>query len=166
MAETADHAALTHLLEVFYGHCGAAIWERDGLINKFIGDSVLALFNFPITSPDHARLAVQAARDLQRRCAEASRSDHAGAATRLGVGVGIHSGIAVVGDIGESCRDYTAVGPVVNLAARLQGAAQAGQVLVTDAVFASVADLVPRAQAQSLALKGLEQPVSAYSLNA
>src|SRR5690349_16667714 len=46
MAETADHAAVARLLEVFYGHCGAAIWERDGLINKFVGDSVLALFNF------------------------------------------------------------------------------------------------------------------------
>jgi len=165
MAETADHAAVAHLLEVFYGHCGAAIWERDGLINKFIGDSVLAMFNFPITLGDHVRLAVEAALDLQRRCTQADRSDQAGEATRLGVGVGIHCGMTAVGDIGESCRDYTAIGPVVNLASRLQGAAQAGQVLVTDAVYASVTDQFPQAQALSLALKGFEKPVRAYLLN-
>ena len=76
------------------------------------------------------------------------------------------AGMTAVGDIGESCRDYTAIGPVVNLAARLQGAAQAGQVLVTDAVYASVADRFPRAEAQSLALKGIEKPVRAYALSA
>ena len=75
MALTADHAAVTQVLEVFYGHCGAAIWERDGLINKFVGDSVLALFNFPITREDHVRLAVEAAVDLQSRCVQAGRSD-------------------------------------------------------------------------------------------
>jgi adenylate cyclase len=166
MAETADHAAVARVLEVFYGHCGAAIWERDGLINKFIGDSVLALFNFPITLGDHSRLAVQAALDLQRRCTQAAQSDHATESNRLGVGVGIHCGMTAVGDIGESCRDYTAIGPVVNLAARLQGAAQAGQVLVTEAVYASVSDQFPQAQARSLELKGIEKPVTAYSLNA
>jgi len=84
----------------------------------------------------------------------------------LGVGIGIHCGITAVGDIGESCRDYTAIGPVVNLAARLQGAAEAGQVLVTDAVYASVADQFPQAQQRSLELKGFEKPVRAYALNA
>lgn len=164
MAETEDHAAVAHLLEVFYGHCGEAIWERDGLINKFIGDSVLALFNFPIAHGDHARRAVEAALDLQRRCTQVGRGDQKGEATRLGVGVGIHCGVTAVGDIGESCRDFTAIGPVVNLASRLQGAAQAGQVLVTEAVYASVADQFPQVQAQSLALKGIEKPVSVYSL--
>ena len=174
MAQTVDHTAVARLLEVFYGHCGSAIWERDGLINKFMGDSVLALFNFPITCADHSRLAVHAALDLQRRCTQAARSDPdfdelsrgADQATHLGVGVGIHCGITAVGDIGESCRDYTAIGPVVNLANRLQAAAQAGQVLVTDAVYASVADQFPQAQARSLELKGFEKPVRAYSLNA
>ena len=166
MAETMDHTAVARLLEVFYGHCGAAIWERDGLINKFIGDSVLALFNFPITCADHSRLAVQAALDLQRRCTQAARNDPAGQANHLGVGIGIHCGITAVGDIGESCRDYTAIGPVVNLASRLQSAAEAGQVLVTDAVYASVADQFPQAQARDLELKGFEKPVRAYALNA
>ena len=82
------------------------------------------------------------------------------------MGVGIYCGITAVGDIGESCRDFTAIGPVVNIASRLQGAAQAGQVLVTEAAYTSIADQFPRAEALSLALKGIEKPVLAYSLNA
>ena len=86
MAETADHAAVAYLLEVFYGHCGEAIWERDGLINKFIGDSVLALFNFPITHGDHARLAVEAALDLQPPLQAGEPKQPAGGSDQTGRG--------------------------------------------------------------------------------
>ena len=82
------------------------------------------------------------------------------------MGRGIHCGDTAVGDIGESCRDFTAIGPVVNLASRLQGAAQAGQVLVTEPVYACVAEQFPKAQVLSLTLKGIENPVRAYSLTA
>src|SRR5262249_59180366 len=57
------------LLDTFYDACGTAIWDHDGLLNKTIGDAVMAVFNFPIRHPDdHAEQAVQAARDLQARC--------------------------------------------------------------------------------------------------
>src|ERR1044072_8673984 len=55
------------VLDIFYDECAAAIWEFDGLLNKTIGDAVMAVFNFPIKHPDHARQALLAARELQRR---------------------------------------------------------------------------------------------------
>jgi class 3 adenylate cyclase len=164
MSETRTPAAVAGMLEVFYEQCGLAIWERDGIINKFIGDSVLALFNFPITRDDHLPAAVEAAMDLQRRCIEAKRRSAVGAAGDFGIGVGVHSGVTAVGEIGESCRDFTAIGPVVNLASRRQGAARPGEVLVTDTVYAAVADRFPNAEARTLELKGIEKPVQAYAL--
>ena len=56
------------LLDAFYDECAAAIWEFDGLLNKTIGDAIMAIFNFPIPHHDHAERAVLAARDIQRRC--------------------------------------------------------------------------------------------------
>src|ERR1051325_165248 len=56
------------LLGVFYDECAAAIWEFDGLLNKTIGDAIMAIFNFPIRHQHHAARAVEAAREIQRRC--------------------------------------------------------------------------------------------------
>jgi len=56
------------LLDVFYDACGVAIWAEDGLLNKAIGDAVMAVFNFPVQRADHAARAVQAARGLQENC--------------------------------------------------------------------------------------------------
>ena len=166
MTETRDHAEVTGVLEAFYEVSGKAIWERDGIINKFIGDSVLALFNFPVSREDHVLQSVEAALDLQRRCQQIADPNHGDETHHFGVGVGVHTGPTAVGEIGDSCRDYTAIGQVVNLAARLQGAAAEGEVLVTEAVYSVVADKYPDAPARSLTLKGLEKPVVAYSLQA
>jgi Adenylate and Guanylate cyclase catalytic domain len=63
LSQTLDAGRVHELLDVFYEECAGAIWEHDGLLNKTIGDAVMAVFNFPITRPDHARQAVAAARD-------------------------------------------------------------------------------------------------------
>ena len=125
------------LLGFFYDECAAAIWDYDGLLNKTIGDAIMAIFNFPIRHPDHAARAVEAAREIQRRC-HAQRplltSSLDCDENALGIGIGIDSGTVSFGEFGRSHRDLTAIGTVVNTAARAQSAAQAGQVLVTQAV--------------------------------
>ena len=159
---------VAELLGHFYERCSGPIWERDGLINKLIGDAVFAIFNFPIGRDDHARQAVLSGVELQARCAELRGLlaevgvDDPGA----GVGVGIHTGRVAIGEIGQFCRDFTAIGEVVNLAARLQGVARSGEVLVSDAVYGSVGELFPAAEARTYQLKGLSQPVRAYALEA
>ena len=66
LSQTLGAGQVQELLNVFYDECVRAIWEHDGLLNKTVGDAVLAIFNFPIARPDHARQAVAAARELQR----------------------------------------------------------------------------------------------------
>ena len=158
--------AVSALLDAFYDECAAAIWEYDGLLNKTLGDAVMAIFNFPIRHEDHPARAVLAGQEIQRRC-EARRAslfaENTGlAGSELGVGIGIDSGQASFGEFGRSHRDLTAIGTVVNTAARAQSAAGAGQILVTQAVHDRAGCAVLAGQGQEYHLKGFDAPVQLY----
>jgi adenylate cyclase len=158
LSQGTDSAEVVGMLHEFYDECAAAVWERDGIINKFIGDAVLAIFNFPIMREDHARQAVLAATELQKKCSEKKKLN------AVGVGVGIHTGLASIGEVGTAYKDFTIIGPIVNLASRVQGAAKSGEILVTEEVYGQVADLFPAAESRTYQLKGIENPVKAYTL--
>ena len=81
-----------------------------------------------------------------------------------GLVVGIHTGNASIGEVGTAYKDFTIIGPVVNMASRIQGAAGVGEILVTEAVYRQVEDLFPQAETRSCQLKGIEEPVNAYLL--
>jgi adenylate cyclase len=161
LSESMGSHEIIEILSQFYELCGEAVWERDGIVNKLIGDAVLSIFNFPIGDEGHVENAVLAAIALQERWAARSQ-----AGNEVGVGVGIHTGTVAIGEVGEACRDFTAIGSVVNLASRLQGAAKPGEILVTGDVYASVAGKFPNAAKNDYQLKGLEQPVTAWTLAA
>jgi adenylate cyclase len=82
----------------------------------------------------------------------------------VGVGIGIHTGLASIGEVGTAYKDVTIIGPVVNLASRVQGTAKSGEILVTEEVYTQVADLFPTAESRTYQLKGIENPVKAYTL--
>ncbi|MBA1155722.1 adenylate/guanylate cyclase domain-containing protein [Microvirga mediterraneensis] len=159
--------AVSSLLDAFYDECAEAIWEYDGLLNKTIGDSVMALFNFPIQQPNHAEQAVRAGREILRRCEIRRKtllSDHAALGdTDLGVGIGIDSGVTSFGEFGRSHRDLTAIGPVVNTAARAQAAAATGEILVTQAVYDRAGRDTVKGEGREYRLKGFEAPVQLYA---
>ena len=167
LSERVGGAEAALMLNAFYDACSAAVWERDGIVNKFIGDAVLAIFNFPIMRDDHVRQAVLAGVEIQRLCL-ADRGllarDAEGRDMPIGVGIGIHTGHATIGEVGTAYKDFTIIGPAVNTASRIQAAAQRGDILVTDDVYGQVADLFPAAEARPFHLKGIEHPVNAYRL--
>ena len=136
---------------------------HDGLLNKTVGDAVMAIFNFPITRPDHARQAVAAARELRERCATRQTALVAEGfdPAALGLGIGIHTGLAAFGEFGRVHKDFTAIGDTVNLAARLQAAAQPGEILVSAAAFEKL-DGEASKGARACSLKGYVEPVTAY----
>ena len=70
LSQLLSQDAMSSLLDAFYDVCATAIWEEDGLLNKKIGDAVMAIFNFPIRHNDHVQRALRAARDIQQRCRE------------------------------------------------------------------------------------------------
>ena len=164
LSQQIEAVKMNELLHHFYDRCSAAVWERDGIVNKFIGDAVLAIFNFPLIRERHVQNAVSAAVQLQKDClhmkAEIGLSD----IHTLGVGIGIHTGESYIGEVGTTYKDFTAIGPVVNLTSRLQGAAGIGEIMVTEEVLNHVKDQFPDAQKRTLTLKGINSPVNGYVL--
>jgi adenylate cyclase len=143
-----------------YLHLQADLVTRHhGDVDKFMGDAVFAHFY----GPDMALDAIRCGVEIQRAVRQAAAADPALPA--LAVGVGIATGEVIVGSIGSADRlDYTAVGPAVNLASRLCGAAEAHEILLSDETFARVHDLVAAEPVPPLTVKGFSGPVKAYRM--
>jgi adenylate cyclase len=160
--------AMSSLLDTFYDACAAAIWEHDGILNKTSGDSIMAIFNFPIRHGNHAEQAVLAGRAIQRRDGggreRVPRTGRGREGIAFDVGIGIASGEVSFGEFGRSHRDLTAIGTVVNAAARAQSAAEAGQILVTQAVYDRAGGTVVGCEGRDYPLKGFDVPMRLFSV--
>ena len=125
----------------------------------------MAIFNFPIKIEQHAEMAMTAALDIQRHCKAALAALAArfsATPDKVGIGVGIHSGQVEIGEFSTVRSDFTAIGGTVNMAARLESKAAAGEILVSSESAALTPRLVTKST-RSLALKGIEHPVLAMS---
>jgi adenylate cyclase len=166
LSRTLPPDTCSSLLDAFYDEAATAIWEHDGLLNKTIGDAVMAIFNFPMQHDDHPDRAVLAAREIHRRCderQEALLAEIPGlTGTELGIGIGIDAGEVNFGEFGRSHRDLTAIGTVVNTASRAESTAAPGQTLVTQAVR-DRSDGVD-GTARAYRLKGFDAPVLLYAV--
>jgi adenylate cyclase len=168
LSQRMDPVELSDIVSTFQDQCAQGIWEHDGIVNKQMGDGLMAIFNFPIKIERHAEAAVTAALDIQRRCkaalgAVAKRLDEA-VADSLGVGVGVHTGQVEIGEFSTIRSDFTAIGGTVNLAARLEAQAAAGEILVSVESVALAPALAAGTPTRTLALKGMEHPVLAHVL--
>ena len=166
MSQGAASGDVADMLHGFSDECAAAIWERDGIVNKFMGDAVLAIFNFPILRDDHVQQAALAAQDIQRRWSRKRELVEGSGGASVGVGIGIHTGLASIGEIGTAYKDFTIIGPVVNMASRIQGAAKAGEILVSEEVYQRIADVFPNSESRECQLKGIELAVTVHPLSA
>lgn len=168
LSDRIDAIELSDIVSTFQDRCAQGIWAHDGIINKQMGDGLMAIFNFPIKIERHVEAAVTAALDIQRHCKAAlatlaGRLDEETAKT-LGVGVGIHSGPVEIGEFSTVRTDFTAIGSVVNLAARLEAQAAPGEILMSAECAAQAPDLTTGTPTRLLSLKGIEQPVPAHVL--
>jgi class 3 adenylate cyclase len=141
-----------------------AILQRGGTLDKFIGDSVMAYFGAPMPTEDHASQAVSAAVDIMRANAARNRSLKPGEHSAE-LGIGIHTGPVVVGNIGSDRRtDFTAIGDAVNVAARLEKLAKPGEILVTEAVQRYVRSTHRLRFEGERQLSGRVEPVHVYAV--
>jgi adenylate cyclase len=150
------HAFLEH----FYRVASEAIVRGDGLVDKVVGDEVVALFFGGISGPRHEAAAVTAAIDVAERAARADASPSG----PIPVGTAVHTGEAFVGGIGPSgtIEDFTALGDVVNTAARLVAQARAGEVIVS--VDAAEAARVESRERRTMEIRGRAEPIEAVIL--
>ncbi len=122
MSEKIDSKDLARILNAYFEGATSIVQKHDGMMDKFIGDAVFAIFNAPIDLPGHAGHAVRCAMEIDEFC-EKFRKEQIAAGIDMGhTRIGVHTGTAVIGNFGSSSRvNYTAHGDAVNTAARLEG---------------------------------------------
>jgi class 3 adenylate cyclase len=165
-AESAEPEEVMALLHDYHAALVPLIQEFEGTLDRFVGDGLIVYFNDPLPCPNPAERAVAlgvAMRDAVAALAQRwRRHDH-----QLGFGIGIAQGFATLGQIGFEGRfDYSAIGTVINTAARLCEAAKDGQILVTSRVAAAVAETVDVKEIGPLTFKGLSRPLAVCNVEA
>ena len=166
-AEHGDPAGVMAVLNDYLGRMADIVIAHGGTINEFIGDAIFAVFGAPVEHEDHAERAAAAALAMQRAMAPLNAENAARGRPRFEMGIGLHTGEAVVGNIGSEQRTkYAVVGAAVNLAARVEGCTVGGQVLITAETLERLGDLAETAPPIHAELKGLDAPVALYELRA
>ena len=163
MSENSDPADVFRKLSGALDAFSQAVQQEGGIVNKYLGDGLLAFFGAPEEQPDHSRRAVRAALNI------AAVARGLGADARfpgLKVGIGIHAGPVMVGDLGGDRREYTAVGDVVNVASRIEAVNKelGTTILATRWVIDRVGDGPVVRQLPPRVLRGREAPVDLYEV--
>ena len=158
---------LVHLLNEYLTAMTNVVFQYDGLLDKYMGDAVMAVFGAPLDQPDHALRACRTAlgmmeelKKLQKKWAEEGKPV-------LDIGIGINSGDMVVGNMGSDMRfDYTVVGDMVNLGSRLEGTNKeyGTNIVISEYTYNDVKDVFFCRELDSVIVKGKKLPVKIYEL--
>lgn len=164
LAEQRDPEEWREIVTGAHRRVGEAIYRYEGTIAQLLGDGVLAFFGAPIAHEDDAERAIRAALDIL-----AAIGDYAGELRRAGrvpdfqMRVGLNTGLVVVGHIGHDLHmEYTAIGDTVNLAARMQAAAEPNSILVADNTYRPTSQLFDFEDRGKINVKGKAEPVQVY----
>lgn len=156
---------VVYILNKYLELWSVAIFEFGGTLDKYIGDCAMAFYNAPIKVDNHELAAIKSALTMRKRAAELNKEIYDEFGINLDFGVGIHTGPAVVGNIGYDFRmDYTAIGDTVNTASRLQGKALGNQILISQAVYDRVKDDIEAVLIGDMSMKGKNDKISAYDV--
>jgi class 3 adenylate cyclase/CheY-like chemotaxis protein len=163
-AETAEPEDIMEVLSEYHSAVGPLIRKHEGTLDRFTGDGMMVFFNDPLPCPDApqraARLALEMREAVGKLAPAWTRRGH-----RLGFGIGMAQGYATLGRIGFEDRfDYTAIGAVINLAARLCSAAADGQVLASGRLVAAIEELAEIETLGERELRGMSRPVTVCNL--
>jgi adenylate cyclase len=163
-AETAEPEEIMGMLREYHAEMGRLIMAHEGTLERFTGDGMMVFFNDPVEVPNPAERAIRMAVAMRDLIAGLSLSWRK-RGWELSLKVGIAQGYATIGAIGfEGRMDYGAIGNVTNLAARLCGEAEGGQILISARVAAAVENLIDAESLGPLTLRGLARPVAIWSV--
>jgi adenylate cyclase len=161
MSEHSAPQETVSMLNEYFELMADCVFAYDGIVDKFIGDAVMALFGAPIQGPDDAERAVRCAMLMQQKTHDFNQQRIAQGKHPIQVGIGLHTGEAVVGVIGSTKRlEYTAVGDTVNVASRLCNAADPDCIVLSDACLQRAgAAHFPAQPLPPVTLKGRKAPL-------
>jgi adenylate cyclase len=166
MSESTSPETVVEVLNEHFTIMTDAVIEFGGTLDKYIGDSVMALFGAPQANPEHDPVhAVDAAIRMQKGMEVVNQKLTARGLPTIKIGIGVNTGRVIVGEIGsEKQMNYTAIGDAVNLAARLESNAKPGQILVSTATAMKLKNAFALNQLPPITVKGKAEPVAIYEV--
>jgi len=165
LCERNEPEVVTRILNRYFSAMSNPIFKHDGMIDKFIGDAIMAVFGAPQAGMNIAQCAIDAAKGMLEELIELNKQFAEQGLPQLEIGIGIHSGEAIAGNVGSlSCMDYTVIGDTVNVAARIESKTkELGQVLLVSEDTAEKSEMSDLAWVADVKLKGRDKTVNVYS---
>ncbi len=158
-----DNEDLYEMIQKFTSLMAQDVYKYEGMVDKFTGDGLMALFGAPIAHESNAELAVRAALDMQQDVEKLNQEMQHQLGAKLRLRIGLNHGSVTVGGIGSNLfMNYTAIGDTVNMAQRLQDATQPGTIMVSESVHQQTHMLFEFQPVPGLQLKGIAEPATGY----
>jgi adenylate cyclase len=162
LAEQMSAREFSRLINRFYATASHVLIQTDAMVDRLMGDEAIGLYIPGFAGPEHPKKAIEAARDLLRLTGHRDPNG-----PWLPVGVGVHTGQAFVGVVGDesSTADFTALGDNVNITARLASEAGPGEILISEAAYSAANLNLGKLERRQLALRGKSEPIGVYVLH-
>jgi adenylate cyclase len=165
ISEQLSPEAIVKMLNTYLSVVMDAVVQHDGIVNKFAGDNIMAVWNAPQSQPEHPLLAVKAAWEAQQKLAELRQGDTRSLPVQFGIG--INTGVALAGNIGSAGRsEYTVIGDSVNTASRICSSAPGGEVWIGAETYNQTKDYLETEELEAQQLKGKSEPIKVYRVTA
>ena len=165
MSESARPQDIVNMLNEYFEQMVEIVFKYEGTLDKFVGDEIMALYGSPVAHADDAYRAVKTALEMLRVLAEWNRKRVSEGEIPIHIGVGINCGEVVAGYLGSSrALEYTVIGDVVNTGARLCSVAKAGEIVVSEFVYARVKDHFEAIELPAAQVKGKSAALKIYKV--
>jgi adenylate cyclase len=165
ISEQLSPEAVMQMLNTYLSVVADAVVQHDGIVNKFVGDNIMAVWNAPQSQPDHALLAVKAAWEAQQKLAELRQRDNRPLPVQFGIGV--NTGPAVAGNVGSAGRsEYTVIGDSINTASRICSSTPGGEVWIGAETYNQIKDYIETEKLEPQSVKGKAAPITVYRVTA
>ncbi len=167
ISEKLEPESLVHLLNDYLTEMTSIIIKDDGLVDKYMGDAIMAFWGAPLDQPDHPEMACYSSIEMVNKLEELKKKWKKEGLPSFDVGIGINSGEAIVGNMGSSSRfDYTAMGDNVNLASRIEGLNKiyGTNIIISENTYKLVKDKFESRKLDLVRVKGKEKPIFIFEL--
>ncbi|TNF98751.1 MAG: adenylate cyclase [Gammaproteobacteria bacterium] len=167
MSERFETSQVVAMLNRYFSKMNEIIIKHGGIIDKYMGDSIMVLFGVPDQNPDDAHRAIACAVEMQKAMDEVNDENKAQGLPKMYMGIGINTGVVTAGQVGSHLHnEYTVIGDGVNLASRIEAYSLRGQILVSDYTYLKVKDVVQIGDVNEVHVKGKSEVVPLYEITA
>ena len=161
ISEQLSPEAVMQMLNTYLSVIADAVVQHDGIVNKFVGDNIMAVWNAPQSQPEHALLALRAAWEAQQKVTELQKRENRPLPVQFGIG--INTGVAVAGNVGSAGRsEYTVIGDSVNTASRICSNTPGGEVWIGAETYNQTKDYIETEKLEPQSFKGKATPITVY----